>query len=44
MATSLALDNNLFKLALKVGGFKPKKDTVNSALIKRCLPPFYSKY
>ena len=32
MATNLALDDNLLKLALKVGGFKSKKDTVNAAL------------
>ena len=32
MATNLALDNNLLNLALKVGGFKTKKDTVNAAL------------
>ena len=32
MATNLALDDNLLKLALKVGGFKTKKDTVNAAL------------
>jgi len=32
MVTNLALDDNLLKLALKVGGFKTKKDTVNAAL------------
>ena len=32
MATNLALDNNLVNLALQVGGFKTKKDTVNAAL------------
>ena len=32
MATNLALDDNLLKLALKVGGYKTKKDTVNAAL------------
>lgn len=32
MATNLALDNNLLNLALKVGGYKTKKDTVNAAL------------
>jgi Arc/MetJ family transcription regulator len=32
MATNLALDNNLLDAALKVGGFKSKKDTVNAAL------------
>ena len=32
MATNLALDDKLLKLALKVGGFKTKKDTVNAAL------------
>ena len=32
MATNLALDDNLLELALKVGGFKTKKDTVNTAL------------
>lgn len=32
MPTNLALDDNLLKLALKVGGFKTKKDTVNAAL------------
>ena len=32
MATNLALDDELLNLALKVGGFKSKKDTVNAAL------------
>jgi Arc/MetJ family transcription regulator len=32
MATNLALDDNLLDSALKVGGFKTKKDTVNAAL------------
>lgn len=32
MATNLALDDKLLKLALKVGGFKTKKETVNAAL------------
>ena len=32
LATNLALDNTLLNLALKVGGFKTKKDTVNAAL------------
>jgi len=32
MATNLALDDNLLKLALQIGGFKTKKDTVNAAL------------
>jgi hypothetical protein len=32
MATNLALDNSLLNLALEVGGFKTKKDTVNAAL------------
>ncbi|TXL13831.1 DUF2191 domain-containing protein [Methylococcaceae bacterium HT4] len=32
MATNLALDNSLLNLALQVGGFKTKKDTVNAAL------------
>jgi len=32
MATNLALDSHLLNLALKVGGFKSKKDTVNAAL------------
>lgn len=32
MATNLALDTSLLDTALKVGGFKSKKDTVNAAL------------
>ncbi|MBT4836115.1 MAG: type II toxin-antitoxin system VapB family antitoxin, partial [Methylococcales bacterium] len=32
MATNLALDNSLLDLALQVGGYKSKKDTVNAAL------------
>ena len=32
MATNLALDNGLLNMALKIGGFKTKKDTVNAAL------------
>lgn len=32
MPTNLALDNNLLDTALKIGGFKSKKDTVNAAL------------
>lgn len=32
MATNLALDDKLLNLALQVGGFKTKKDTVNAAL------------
>ena len=32
MATNLALDQNLLDTALKLGGFKSKKDTVNAAL------------
>jgi Arc/MetJ family transcription regulator len=32
MATNLALDDSLLNLALQVGGFKTKKDTVNAAL------------
>ncbi len=32
MATNLAIDNTLLEQALKVGGFKTKKDTVNTAL------------
>ncbi len=32
MATNLALDPKLLDLALKVGGLKTKKDTVNTAL------------
>lgn len=32
MATNLAIDNALINEALKLGGFKTKKDTVNTAL------------
>ena len=32
MATNLALDDELLNQALKIGGFKSKKDTVNAAL------------
>ena len=32
MATNLAIDNELLDTALKVGGLKSKKDTVNQAL------------
>lgn len=32
MATNFALDNDLLDTALKIGGFKSKKDTVNAAL------------
>jgi len=32
MATNLAIDNILLDEALKVGGLKTKKDTVNTAL------------
>jgi Arc/MetJ family transcription regulator len=32
MATNLAIDDNLLKTALVVGGLKTKKDTVNLAL------------
>ena len=32
MATNLALDNSLLEAALKIGGLKTKKDTVNAAL------------
>ncbi len=32
MATNLAIDNTLINEALKLGGFKTKKDTVNTAL------------
>jgi Arc/MetJ family transcription regulator len=32
MATNLAIDDELLTEALKVGGFKTKKDTVNAAL------------
>jgi Arc/MetJ family transcription regulator len=32
MATNLAIDDNLLKRALVIGGLKTKKDTVNMAL------------
>ena len=32
MATNLAIDEELLNTALKIGGFKTKKDTVNQAL------------
>jgi len=32
MASNLAIDNNLMDTAMKVGGLKSKKDTVNQAL------------
>jgi Arc/MetJ family transcription regulator len=32
MATNLAIDDNLLKAALVIGGLKTKKDTVNLAL------------
>ncbi|MEK6682995.1 MAG: type II toxin-antitoxin system VapB family antitoxin [Nitrospirota bacterium] len=32
MPTNLAIDENLLSEALKVGGFKTKKNTVNEAL------------
>jgi Arc/MetJ family transcription regulator len=32
MATNLAIDDNLLKTALVLGGLKTKKDTVNMAL------------
>jgi Arc/MetJ family transcription regulator len=32
MATNLSIDTRLLDDALKVGGFKSKKDTVNAAL------------
>ena len=32
MATNLAIDSDLLETALKVGGLKSKKDTVNQAL------------
>jgi Arc/MetJ family transcription regulator len=32
MATNLAIDDNLLKTALVIGGLKTKKDTVNMAL------------
>lgn len=32
MATNLSIDSELLEEALQVGGFSPKKDTVNQAL------------
>jgi len=32
MATNLAIDDDLLKAALEIGGYKSKKDTVNAAL------------
>lgn len=32
MPTNLAIDDELLKLALDLGGFKTKRDTVNEAL------------
>ena len=32
MATNLSIDNELMDAALKIGGLKNKKDTVNQAL------------
>jgi len=32
MASNLSIDNELMDIALKVGGLKSKKDTVNQAL------------
>ncbi len=32
MATNLAINDQLLELALKIGGFRTKKDTVNAAL------------
>ncbi len=34
MATNLALNSNLLVEAQKIGGFKTKKDTVNTALLE----------
>lgn len=34
MATNLAIDNSLLNEAQKIGGFKTKKETVNTALIE----------
>ncbi len=34
MATNLALNNTLLIEAQKIGGFKTKKDTVNTALLE----------
>jgi Arc/MetJ family transcription regulator len=32
MATNLAINDELLNIALKIGGFRSKKDTVNAAL------------
>jgi Arc/MetJ family transcription regulator len=32
MATNLAIDDQLLRYALELGGFRSKKDTVNAAL------------
>lgn len=32
MATNLAINDHLLESALKIGGFRSKKDTVNAAL------------
>ncbi len=32
MTMDLSVDNNLLSLALRVGGFKNKKETINAAL------------
>jgi Arc/MetJ family transcription regulator len=32
MASNLAIDDELMRAALEIGGFKSKKDTVNQAL------------
>jgi hypothetical protein len=32
MATNLAINDDLLKSALEIGGYKSKKDTVNAAL------------
>ena len=32
MATNLAIDDALLNMALEIGGYKSKKDTVNAAL------------
>ncbi len=34
MPTNLQIDDRLLNKALKIGGFKTKKDTVNQALIE----------
>ena len=34
MPTNLALDDKLLKEAQKIGGFKTKKETVNTALLE----------